>query len=731
MILHDEFLVRTPMRPLSGARALLAGSVVDDRALQIAFDDPLVQEAIYLASPSLFNAVQRWQRGELSGSAQAAAKRSLLKYLLRMGARPTPFGLFATCSAGRFDSESRGALAPESTVRRRAGLEMAVVCTLIETLERDPDVRPHLSLRPNDTLLAVGDDLRYVEYVYEDDKRQRAHRTVAIERNPYLDGMLAAARGGATIDALALAVADDRVSAEEAAAYAGELLENQVLRSNLAPAMTGADPLTRLLDELPGTAAARARVEQVRAALAACESADGNAWRPRHQSVRDAVSALIPDVPESLVTIDTYRPGDISLPEDVRASITKALHMLRRWVPCRPNARLEEFRKTFRERFADREVPLLRALDPDLGVPYGARPAPPAPLIDGVDMAPREPDEPAPALTPAEQWLLARIGDALDADAREIAITDDDIAALPFDNPAMPASSTATFALVSVNGRRMVAMAGAAGASAAAILGRFARLDDRLLGQLEAVARHEQEVFDARIAAEVLHMPTDRAGNVMARPAIRRCEIPVLAHAAVPREDVLALEDLLLSVPESGPFRLRSRRLDRDVVPMFGHAHRYDLPEMISVYRLLGDMQADGRLGALGLPLSRIEKLVPRMPRITYEGCVLAPAQWHLDKAAIGELVPMLASGGAALAEWQRARRVPEEIRVIEHDHELIANLANADSRVLLAHELKGKSSARLEECLWPDEAEPWISSSGHGFRAEVMASVFCGPGDR
>jgi hypothetical protein len=173
--------------------------------------------------------------------------------------------------------------------------------------------------------------------------------------------------------------------------------------------------------------------------------------------------------------------------------------------------------------------------------------------------------------------------------------------------------------------------------------------------------------------------------------------------------------------------RIRSRRLDCDIVPVFGHMHRFDHPDMTSLYRLLGDLQSDGRLAALGLPLAAIVKLVPRVPRITYDGCILTPAKWRLDAGTVRELRALLVAGGTALADWQRARQMPDEVSVIEHDHELLTTLANADSRALLAHELRDKDSAVLVEWLWPDD---WIGGAGPsgpatGFRTEIMAALF------
>lgn len=716
--LHNRFIVRTPMRPVSDAQSLLAGNAVDDTQLLTAFDDPFVQEAIYVASPSLFDAIERWQRGELTGDQRAAARRGLLKYLLRMSTRATPFGLFASCSSGRFDDALRGTLVPEQQLRRRVGIDMAVWCSIIEQLERDPEIRPHLILYPNDMLIAVGGDLRYVEYAHEGDQRARAHRTVAVERNPYLDRILAEAATGATIDRLAAAVADDEVSVDEAAGFVGELLDNQVLRSHLAPALTGPEPIGRLLELLPPSASARERLETLRAAIDRCGQHNGD-WRDRHRAIRDAAAALMPDLPASIVTVDAFRPGDVALDAAIRTTILDALTFLHRVSAPPIEKRLEDFARLFRERFEDREIPLLQSLDPDLGVPYGDRPTPPSPLLDGIDMPPREPEQPV-SLSATDRWWLHRITETLAAGHAQLDVTNGMAADLPESRQPLPASFAAIFSIVNT-GRPTVVFGSAGGATAASMLGRFAALDEGIHAIVADVAAHEQRHAGARLISEVLHMPNDRSGNVMWRPALRPYEIPVLSQAGVDGLQVLQLDDLLLSAPASGRLRLRSRSRDCDVMPLLGHAHRYDLPEMVSVYRLLGDLQGGA---ALGVPVGRLLETIGRIPRITYQGCVLAPAQWRLagkDKDAFRAL---LEGPPTQRVEWQRRHGMPDEVTITEHDHELFVNLANADSRALLAHELKRVDHAVLSECLWAHDPSPWIECDGKGHRVEVIAAV-------
>ena len=74
-------------------------------------------------------------------------------------------------------------------------------------------------------------------------------------------------------------VADDaEIALKEAAAYIDELIDNQLVISELSLIVTGPEPIHTLIDQLRRRVAAplvRARLEQVRAAL---QAIDPPAW---------------------------------------------------------------------------------------------------------------------------------------------------------------------------------------------------------------------------------------------------------------------------------------------------------------------------------------------------------------------------------------------------------------------------------------------------------------------
>src|SRR5258706_15608077 len=113
------FVLRTPLLPFTEVTAwgdglqapaavddpgVLGEAVVTDRAqlrrrLEDIVTTPEFRDALFVASPHLAAAVDLWRK-EPDSDKGRATERSLVCYVLRAAARPTPFGLFAGCTTG-------------------------------------------------------------------------------------------------------------------------------------------------------------------------------------------------------------------------------------------------------------------------------------------------------------------------------------------------------------------------------------------------------------------------------------------------------------------------------------------------------------------------------------------------------------------------------------------------------------------------------------------------------
>src|ERR1043166_7946423 len=146
-------VMRTPLLPMEEIEAWCAGlqvphaadgvldeALAHDRALLRArlreiVGRPEIAEALFLASPDLFDTLEHWKRDPESKKGRKT-EQALVRYFLRMASRPTPFGLFSGCTAGRTGERTRLALAPLSAYRRYSRLDMDYLFALCEHLSR-------------------------------------------------------------------------------------------------------------------------------------------------------------------------------------------------------------------------------------------------------------------------------------------------------------------------------------------------------------------------------------------------------------------------------------------------------------------------------------------------------------------------------------------------------------------------------------------------------------------
>jgi hypothetical protein len=421
------FVLRTPLLPfdvLQDWSRDAGGSVTELRSrLWSLWRQPAVREAVFLASPELDAALRRADAGaaEVSDSANEAhhrALRSFVAYFSRMCARATPFGLFAGCSVGTLRTgSSQLSLPPRRDYQRHTRLDMDYLSALVLALESDSEVRNTLRYTPNSSLYPAGGRLHYVE------SRLGAHgrsfHLVAVDETPELTRTLANAADGLTLDELARALVTDSVSFAEAHEFMDELATSQVLVSELALDVTGAEPIHGTIARLAAhepTQPAATRLSQARDALADIDRrGPGGNTNERYTAIQSTLAEL-PATPElaRLFQVDLVKPAPaLSLSLMVVAEVSRGLALLRRLAPPRQaQTALDTFRESFVDRYEGAEVPLVEALDEELGIGFAASDEPGGePLLQNLDV-PARALEPAPWY-PHHAVLLRLVSDAL------------------------------------------------------------------------------------------------------------------------------------------------------------------------------------------------------------------------------------------------------------------------------------------------------------------------------
>jgi thiopeptide-type bacteriocin biosynthesis protein len=146
---------------------------------------------------------------------------------------------------------------------------------------------------------------------------------------------------------------------------------------------------------------------------------------------------------------------------------------------------------------------------------------------------------------------------------------------------------------------------------------------------------------------------------------------------------------------------LRSRRLEREVVPRLTTAHNHDWRNL-GVYRFLCALQGQDVTSALAWDWGPLQH-APFLPRVVSGRLVLCRARWNLTEAELRALGQAKgADQFAAMQAWRAERRLPRYVALADGDNELVIDLDNVLSGAALAHHLRGRRGAVLVE-MFPD----------------------------
>lgn len=161
----QHYVLRTPLFPISFYSNLVSNYSVENLLVQL--ENDYVREAIHLASPELLTALDKWKLNpsSLSDKKKQALECSFLKYLSRMSARCTPFGIFAGCTVGKITQETNIILESPENHSRHTQFDMQFWISILQDFSKRKKIIPQLKYYPNTSIYELGDFYRFVESI--------------------------------------------------------------------------------------------------------------------------------------------------------------------------------------------------------------------------------------------------------------------------------------------------------------------------------------------------------------------------------------------------------------------------------------------------------------------------------------------------------------------------------------------------------------------------------------
>ncbi|KOH43327.1 lantibiotic dehydratase family protein [Sunxiuqinia dokdonensis] len=695
-------------------------------------NNSIFHEATFLASPVLTNEIQPELVRKKASIKLLKSRISLLKYYVRMHTRCTPFGLFAGCGVGEIGQHSYIELAELNKFKSSTRLDMSYLCALIQDVSKTELIKNQARYYPNTSLYESGKDLRYTEYHFF--KAKRKFTLSQAEQTEYLQKVLQKAANGETIDGMANLLVDEDITIEYAREYINELINNQILASELDPSVTGDDLLTQFigkLEDFDGTEEIISSLKEIEASL---QNIDNNPiGRPiaLYESVKEQLKPFETNYDEKyLFQSDLFvAPKQASVSDTICNTAYQAIKAFNRLTPPYENPLLEKFRKDFYKKYEDEEISLLQALDVEAGAGFGkidGQNGDIAPLLEGVFFAGQQFIVQDIKITPVQRMLLKKYDDFLkDGQTKEIRITDQDLEPFPETWDDLPDTISVMIEVIRTEEcfeDPLITMGQAGGSSASSLLGRFCYLDEKIHKHVKQITEKEQELNPDKVLAEIVHLPESRIGNILMRPVLREYEIPYLANPSV-GSNVIPLADLMVSVPHGKYIKLWSKRLNKEVLPRLSCAHNFP-SNSLPVYHFLCAMQTQGLRSWIGFNWGPILESKPFLPRVRYENSIFSPAIWNIVPDDTKQ-VPKIADKHfhKRALEFKKKRNIPDKVLLVQGDNKLLIDFNHELSVQMLFSEVK-KKPFRLEEFLFDDQY-PLVKRDEEVFTNQVILSFY------
>ncbi|WP_394750051.1 lantibiotic dehydratase family protein [Spongiimicrobium salis] len=725
-----RFVLRTPVLSFDFYKKLTSGTTIPNSTLKQVYEEPLIKEACFLASPSLYFEMEKWAKGELDKKKEKKIRYSLLKYLTRMTARCTPFGLFAGCSLGEFHSSTVIKIGLPHSNTRHTRLDMNYLVAFSHDISKKKGIREQLRYYPNSSIYSTGKQLRYIEYYYVESRRH--HHIVEVDNSEYLQKILVNASSGAYLHHLIKLLTEDDIPEEDAENFISELMDSQLLVSELEPSVSGSEfmpQINGILKKIEGTTKEIDFLSNIEKYLNHLDNHIGN-----DTEIYMAITRYLKEYPTSFELKYLFQtdmellPKENKLSIEVVEAIKKGMILLNKLTPPPAENNLSKFKEAFLERYEAREIPLAKALDVETGIGYlqDRGNGDVNPLIDDIVLPYKQDVYNKTAFSKTSiQGILERKLIECDKKGRQkIILTNTDFEDYPLQWNDLPDTISAMIEIITEDGNEKVQFSGIGGSSAANLLGRFCHGDEALNQHTKNITAIESEINPDKILAEIVHLPEARAGNILMRPSFRDYEIPYLAKSNLAPDHQILLDDLFISV-KNDRIVLRSKKINKEVLPHLSNAHNFSI-NALPIYQFLCDMQTQNLRSSIYFNFGFLENNRTFVPRVEYENLILQKAKWKLKNKDVEALKSNSNNNEVfqkILNEFRKRLKLPQYVLLSDGDNELLVNFENNTSVLMLLDTVKNRPEFLLTEFLFGNDGI--VKSDSDYYTHQIIVSFY------
>ncbi|MCS3796524.1 lantibiotic dehydratase [Niastella sp. OAS944] len=684
------------------------------------------RSALFIANADFYNELEK--HGFDYQRLSSKQKNTIRNYYNRACFRSTPFGVFSSITPVAWSNEHDQIQFGNEKFTTHFKPDYLLNLKLCNDLLAN-EAWDTVKYKSNITLYKVHKQFRYIKYGIELNNTKRSFSIISLSNNK----MIAEISKFCAIersfnDIVQYLMESTGYDEETMTQFARQLITEQIILPQQGANITGNSCLEDLLEYLHQHNVNSPRLNVISALMEEL----------RAINVHDIgqvtkYSQLLEELLEGgekyksvFYVVAERENGEGGLQAKYQQMVLDGLQCLNALAPFHRNEELEDFKHAFIEKFEEREISLLAALDPEIGIGYENKDDViywEDELLKDINFNNSHAESRKHVKWTTTHSLLLNKFHSQKNGLNRIELTEADLKEIKVHSEEykLPPSMSVVFRLHN----DQVYIENAGGVSATSIIGRFTSINDQVFSMAREIAAKEQECNTEVLFAEIAHIGDMRAANINSRKHIRQYEVAVMATSTVGEKFQLALHDIFVSV-RNGQIILRSKKHNAIIVPRHSSAFNHHNSEL-SVFRFLCDLQFQGLKTNLTLDLSHFFPDLKFYPRVVYKSAILTLATWHLN----GNDLTFIKN--EARSDWQtRFHRLAQSIQLprffalTQHDNQLVFDQENEEDILLFLDTIRNYDKVMLTEFLINNEGVPdVVDHRGRPLIGQYIASLY------
>ncbi|MGN8056102.1 lantibiotic dehydratase family protein [Pedobacter sp. 22163] len=634
-VCFPKFIFRTPT--LNNLSYLQEGLV----------DSPIFYEAISVSSRG-FRKILDLEKNVSNSGYSPKVRVTLNKYLARMCTKSTPLGIFAGIGVGYVSTETSIAIDSSTDFDAFTDFNFSFYEGLLEYINKNRNIRHSQKYSVNTSLFFFAGTYRYNERI-----QNGPFRISEIKADDFITLLIESCKVPQTAYYLAqlLVIHDHAEETSDALEFIDELINNNVLVSELDLSLTRTDQLGFLIKKLQSYENQEAEklimvITSIRDELNELNLISiGGREKKLLELENSIISKLnLRDISKAGLTNTTlFVKNNAKLEKRLVDKIYNGLVGLITLLSVREteDLALREFKIQFLERYDGQDIPLLEALDPDIGVGFAqftAESIQTDPIIMDFNINKQNNSRSGgPAI---DSLLLRKFQNYLkNPEKGFINIVHSDLGDYPKNWYAdLPNSFLVGNEIYDTGATPLIYLKFAGGTTGVNLINRFCKSSPELCEYVKQVTEIEESLLnDNTIAAEISYLPEEIDSSIiLQRRAWYKYEIPIMNVPSHEEENVISPSDILVSIDSSNQIVLKSKKNGKRIIPKNTSAHDYSF-KTNPLYYFLSSLQVHERAKfRFILDWEDISSPDGFFPRVCFEdNIILILARWKISKIQI------------------------------------------------------------------------------------------------